>query len=67
MTLAKESGLSFLRVGADARDADIAVQAVKEHKNAGLKAFYSQMKAYLLTPEELAEEGKSWKTQALIR
>ena len=29
VTLAKESGLSFLRVGADAGDADIAVQAVK--------------------------------------
>ena len=58
VTLAKESGLSFLRVGADAGDADIAVQAVKDIKNAGLKAFYSQMKAYLLTPEELAEEGK---------
>jgi len=29
VTLTKESGLSFLRVGADAGDADIAVQAVK--------------------------------------
>lgn len=58
VALAKESGLSFLRVGADAGDADIAVQTVKDIKSAGLKAFYSQMKAYLLTPEELAEEGK---------
>ena len=58
VALAKESGLSFLRVGADAGDADIAVQAVKDIKKAGLKAFYSAMKAYLLTPNQLAEEGK---------
>ena len=45
-------------MGADAGDADIAVQAVKDIKKAGLKAFYSAMKAYLLTPNQLAEEGK---------
>lgn len=56
--LAKQSGLSFLRVGADAGDADISLQAIKEIKSAGLKAFYSAMKAYLLSPEQLAEEGK---------
>lgn len=58
VVLAKESGLSFLRVGADAGDGEIAVQAIKDIKKAGLKAFYSAMKAYLLTPEQLAEEGK---------
>ena len=55
--LAKESGLSFLRVGADAGDADISVQAIKDIKAAGLECFYSLMKAYLLTPEELASEA----------
>ena len=55
---AKEGGLSFLRVGADAGDADISVPVVKEIKKSGLKVFYSAMKAYLLTPDELAEEGK---------
>lgn len=55
---AKEAGLSFLRVGADAGDANIAVQAVKEIKAAGLHPFYSLMKAYLLSPDALAEEGK---------
>ena len=55
---AKDNGLAFLRVGADAGDADISIQPVKEIKKAGLKAFYSLMKAYLLTPDELAEEAK---------
>lgn len=56
--LAKESGLSFLRVGADAGDGDISIPAVRDIKKAGLKAFYSEMKAYLLTADQLAEEGK---------
>lgn len=58
VALAKENGLSFLRVGADAGDGDIAIPAIFEIKKAGLKAFYSAMKAYLLTPDQLAEEGK---------
>ena len=58
VALAKEKGLSFLRVGADAGDAEIAVGAIQDIKKAGVKAFYAQMKAYLLTPDELAEEGK---------
>ena len=52
--LAKESGLDFLRVGADAGDADIAITVIKDIKQSGLHAYYSLMKAYLLTPEELA-------------
>ena len=58
MALAKESGLSFLRVGADAGDGDISIPAVRDIKKAGLKAFYSEMKAYLLTADQLAEEAK---------
>ena len=62
---AKDNGLAFLRVGADAGDADISVQPVKEIKEAGLKAFYSLMKAYLLTPDELAEEAKKLEAAGL--
>ena len=62
---AKDNGLAFLRVGADAGDADISVQPVKEIKEAGLKAFYSLMKAYLLTPDMLAEEGKKLEAAGL--
>lgn len=58
VTLAKQSGLSFLRVGADAGDADISIRAIQDIKAAGLQAYYSLMKAYLLTPDQLAEEGK---------
>lgn len=58
VALAKESGLAFLRIGADAGDADISLQAVRDVKASGLKAFYSLMKAYLLDPKQLAEEGK---------
>ena len=55
---AKNAGLDFLRVGADAGDASIAIAAIRDIKEAGLKAYYSLMKAYLLTPDELAEEAK---------
>ncbi len=55
---AKEAGLDFLRVGADAGDAQISIQPIKDIKEAGLKAYYSLMKAYLLDPDELAEEAK---------
>ena len=58
VALARENGLSFLRVGADAGDGDIALPAIRDIKKAGLKAFYSAMKAYLLTPDQLADEGK---------
>ena len=34
--LAKEAGLSFLRVGADAGDGDIALQAIRDIKAGGL-------------------------------
>ena len=56
--LAAENGLSFLRVGADAGDGEIAVKAIGDIKKRKMKAFYSAMKAYILTPDELAEEGK---------
>ncbi|MBO5573388.1 MAG: 4-hydroxy-2-oxovalerate aldolase [Clostridium sp.] len=65
VALARESGLSFLRVGADAGGADIAVQAVKDIKAAGLMCFYSLMKAYLLSPEELAAEARKLEAAGL--
>lgn len=63
--LAKEHGLSFLRVGADAGDSDIALEAISAIKKRGLKAFYSAMKAYILSPDELAEEGKKLEAAGL--
>lgn len=55
--LAKEYGLHFLRVGANAGDGKSAIDAVKKVKAAGLTCRYSLMKAYVLSAEELAEEA----------
>lgn len=54
---AKEKGLSFLRVGTAAGDGESALKAVRMVKDAGLTCRYSLMKAYLLTPGQLAEEA----------
>lgn len=55
--MAKEMGLHFLRVGANAGDGKGACEAVRMVKEEGLFCRYSLMKAYVLTPEELAEEA----------
>ncbi len=55
--LAKQYGLKFLRVGANAGDGKLACDAVRKVKAAGLTCRYSLMKAYVLTSEELAEEA----------
>lgn len=63
--LAAEYGLDFLRIGADAGDGEIAVKPIHDLKKKNLKAFYSAMKAYLLTPDELAEEAKKLEAAGL--
>ena len=55
---AAAKGLNFLRVGADAGDAEKYAEVIKTVKEAGLTCRYSLMKAYILTPEKLAEEAK---------
>ena len=55
---AKDGGLTFLRVGANAGDGAGSVQAVELVKKAGLICRYSLMKAYVSTPEELVREAK---------
>ena len=56
--LAAQYGLKFLRVGANAGDGVKACEGIERVKAAGLKCRYSLMKAYILTPEELAREAK---------
>lgn len=51
-------GMKFLRVGCEVGKGEIAVPVIKEIKANGMMAFYSAMKAYLSTPEELLEEAK---------
>lgn len=55
--MAADMGLSFLRVGIAAGDGAKAYDVIKTVKKCGLKARYSLMKAYLLTPLQLAEEA----------
>lgn len=55
---AREAGLAFLRVGADAGDAAVSIPAIRDIKAEGLKAYYSEMKAYLLSADELADEAR---------
>lgn len=63
--LARDGGLNFLRCGADAGDCRIAFEPVKAIKERKMEAFYSAMKAYLLTPDELAEEAKMLEAMGL--
>ncbi len=56
--LAAEKGLSFLRVGVDADESNLAIEPIKAIKNNGMKAFYSAMKAYLMDPDAIAETAK---------
>lgn len=56
--MAKDGGLTFLRVGANAGDGAGSLEAVELVKKAGLVCRYSLMKAYVSTPAELAEEAR---------
>lgn len=56
--LAARYGLKFLRIGANAGDGAGACEGIRRVKAAGLKCRYSLMKAYILPPEELAQEAK---------
>lgn len=57
ISLAAKKGLNFLRVGAAAGDGASAREGIELVKECKLKCRYSLMKAYLLSPEELAEEA----------
>lgn len=63
--LGAEKGLAFLRVGVDADEAKLAVEPIHAIKKRGVKAFYSAMKAYLVSPEELAESAKMLEAEGL--
>ena len=39
---------------------------IKDIKDHGIKAFYSQMKAYILTPEQMAEEARLLEDNGII-
>jgi 4-hydroxy-2-oxovalerate aldolase len=58
ISLAAQYGLKFLRIGANAGDGADACEGIRKVKAAGLECKYSLMKAYVLSPEELAKEAK---------
>ena len=58
IALAVKYGLKFLRIGANAGDGAMAVDAIKRVKKAGLICRYSMMKAYVLTADEAAAEAQ---------
>lgn len=55
--MAADHGMQFVRVGNNAGDGKMSLAAVKSVKEAGLFCRYSLMKAYICTPEQLAEEA----------
>ena len=54
---AARGGLDFLRVGCNAGDGALTEAGIKAIKGAGLKCFYSMMKGYILSADDLAEEA----------
>lgn len=62
---AAEGGMEFLRIGLDADEITPALEPLKKIKSLGLKAFYAAMKAYLVSPEELAEKAKQLESLGL--
>ena len=57
VAMAREMGLGFLRVGANAGDGAGSLEAIRLVKATGLTCRYSLMKAYVLSPEDLAAEA----------
>ncbi len=57
INMAADKKMNFLRIGANAGDADQSEAAIKMVRDAGLFAKYSMMKAYVLSPAELAAEA----------
>ena len=56
--LGAKYGLKFLRIGANAGDGAAAKEGIRLVKANGMKCRYSLMKAYILSPEDLAAEAK---------
>lgn len=65
INLAKENGLKFLRIGANAGDGEKAKDALKYMKKIGLKSNFAMMKGYIISPKELASEAKMLQSYGL--
>ncbi len=58
IALAGQYGLKFLRIGANAGDGAAALESIRRVKRHGMTCRYALMKAYVLSPKELAQEAK---------
>lgn len=56
--LAKDKGLHFLRIGANAGEGERAKDALMLMKELDIKSNFAMMKGYILSPRELAQEAK---------
>ncbi len=52
--IAKEHGVSFVRVGVNANQVELAEEYVKEAKKLGMEVMVNFMKSYIVSPEEFA-------------
>lgn len=65
VAMAADKGISFLRIGADAGDGAKTYPVIEDVKKHGITARYSLMKAYLLSPDALAEEAAQLEAHGL--
>lgn len=63
--LAKKYGLKFLRVGINAGDGAEGIAGIRAVKKEGLSCKAALMKAYVLSPQDLAEEAKKYEEAGL--
>lgn len=58
IALAASKGMKFLRIGSNAGDGEKAKDAIALVRKYEMLPFYSMMKGYVLSPEDLAKEAK---------
>ena len=58
LRIAKEHGVSFVRVGVNADQVERAVPYIEEAKRNGLEVMANFMKSYIVTPEQFAVNAK---------
>ncbi len=57
VTLAAEKGFSFIRLGINAGEAHKTTEIIEKIRSSGMKVYFAMMKAYLLSPDDLAKEA----------
>lgn len=63
--LANEYKLNFLRVGTDADDFKKAIPVIEKICDTGMEAYYSAMKAYIISSKEIVKSAKTLEKSGL--